>query len=79
MMVSVYGYNKEKKTKDFFDVYMMAVLFAVFAAFVFIGGLKILVIVINFLIKNWVWVLVVVAMIVVLVRFVFTRRTKHEV
>ncbi len=76
-MVRVHGYNKEKKRKGFSDVYLMAIIFAAFAAFVFVGGLKVLIFVIGFVIRNWVWVLVGIAAVVVIVKFL-SRGKKHE-
>ncbi len=78
-MVSIHGYNKEKKHKGFSDVYLAAILFAVFAAFVFVGGLKFLIFLISFVVKNWVWVLVGIAAIVVVIKFVIPKGRKHEV
>ncbi len=77
-MVSVHGYNKEKKRKGFSDIYFMAIIFAAIAAFVFVGGLKILMFVIGFVVRNWVWVLVGIAAVVVIVKFL-SRGRKHAV
>ncbi len=78
-MVSVHGYNKEKRRKGFSDIYLMAILFAAFAAGIFIGGLKFLTFLVSFVIKNWVWVLVVIAVIFVVFKFVLSKGEKHEV
>lgn len=37
-MVSVYGYNPEKKQKSFSDIYLMAIFFGIFSGFIVIGG-----------------------------------------
>lgn len=74
-MVKIHGYNKEKKEKGFADVYLMAFVFAIVCVFVFIGGLHLLLLTINFVIKNWVWVLVGIGALVVV--FKFLTRKKH--
>ncbi len=77
-MVSIHGYNKEKKRKGFSDIYFMALCFGLFCAFVFVGGLKFFIFIVSFVIKNWVWVFVIVAVLFVVFKFVLPRRRKHE-
>ena len=77
LMVRVHGYNKEKKKKGFSDVYLAAILFAAFAAGVAVAGGKTLMFVIGFVIRNWIWVLVGIAAVVVIVKFL-SRGKKHE-
>lgn len=78
-MVSIHGYNKEKKIKGFFDIYLMVTCFSLFCAIVFVGGLKFFNFLVSFVIKNWVWILVAVAVVFVVFKFVLPRGKKHAV
>ncbi len=78
-MVSVHGYNKEKKPKGFSDVYLMAIFFAAFVAGVAIAGGKTLIFLIKFVIQNWIWVLVGIGASIFVFKVLLPKVRKHEV
>ena len=78
MMVKIHGYNEERKTKGFSDVYLLAFFFAIVAMFVFVGLLYGSIFLFNFVVRNWVWVLVGCVVAVFVLRFIRSRGSKYE-
>jgi len=76
-MVSIHGYNKEKKDKGFSDVYLLSFFFAVVAMFVFVGLLYGTIFLFRFAVDNWVWVLVGVVVVFFVFKFILSG-SKHE-
>ena len=73
-MVRVHGYNPERKSKGFLDLYLMAVVIAIVGAVVLIAaGLSIKFLVLK-IIQYWIWVLVVLGALVVIRHFIKRRK-----
>lgn len=68
-MARIHNYNKERKDKGFFDVYLMALLFGLLAAFMFIGGGIGLIFLAKLALEYWVWVIVIGVVVFLAVKF----------
>jgi hypothetical protein len=73
--MQIWNYNKEKKDTHRADVYLKFGLFGAFVAFMFIGGAKLLAWLLRFIVKHWIWVIVLLAA-AFLIRHFFIRRRK---
>lgn len=78
IMVSVHGYNKEKKNNSFLDIYLMAGVIGVFVALFLIGGSIGLKYTIVFLIDKWVWVVASILGAVLVWNFVIKKKKTKQ-
>ena len=78
----IYNYNKERKIKSKSNIYIKFIIFGIIVAIVFIGGLKVLVAIIKFLIKAlakyWIWFIVGFFIFIFLIRFLKNRRRRKD-
>lgn len=77
-MVSVHGYNAEKKDKSFLNIYIFAVIFGTFSALILIGGGITIMRVLNFLVTKWVWFMIAALASLFVWKFVINKKTKRQ-
>lgn len=73
-MVSVHGYNNEKKGGGFSDLYLMAGAFGIFVGVMLIGGGIGVEFLIRLAIEYWIWVVVGIGVVVICAKFLARRR-----
>jgi membrane protein implicated in regulation of membrane protease activity len=73
--MDILGYKEKKSHNEVF--YLMALVFGVVCAALLLGGIKLLYLIINFLIKKWVWA-VVALIVIVAVRHFMKKKSKHN-